>query len=63
MNQLILEHRAKIIEALTSDEGTLIRMNSAIQVDGVLKENYGIRRFLTREKKNIETHSFFLLLL
>ncbi len=63
VNQVILEHRPKTLEALTSDEGTLLRMNRSIQVEGVfgvLKEDYGFRRFLTRGKKNIETQFFLL---
>ena len=63
VNNVILEHRPKTLEALTSEEGTLLRMNRSIQVEGVfgvLKENYGFRRFLTRGKKNIETQFFLL---
>ena len=63
VNQVILEHRPKALEALTSEEGTLLRMNRSIQVEGVfgvLKEDYGFRRFLTRGKKNIETQFFLL---
>ena len=63
VNQVIIEHRPKALEALTSEEGTLLRMNRSIQVEGVfgvLKEDYGFRRFLTRGKKNIETQFFLL---
>ena len=63
VNNVILEHRPKALEALTSEEGTLLRMNRSIQVEGVfgvLKEDYGFRRFLTRGKKNIETQFFLL---
>ena len=63
VNNVILEHRPKTLEALTSKEGTLLRMNRSIQVEGVfgvLKEDYGFRRFLTRGKKNIETQFFLL---
>ena len=63
VNQVILEHRPKALEALTSEEGTLLRMSRSIQVEGVfgvLKEDYGFRRFLTRGKKNIETQFFLL---
>ena len=52
-----------MLEALTNDEGRLLRMNRSIQVEGVfgvLKEGYGFRRFLTRGKKNIETQFFLL---
>ena len=63
VNQVILEHRPKTLEALASEEGTLLRMNRSIQVEGVfgvIKEDYGFRRFLTRGKKNIETQFFLL---
>ena len=63
VNNVIAEHRHKTLEALTSEEGTLLRMNRSIQVEGVfgvLKEDYGFRRFLTRGKKNIETQFFLL---
>ena len=63
VNQVILEHRPKTLENLTSEEGALLRMNRSIQVEGVfgvLKEDYGFRRFLTRGKKNIETQFFLL---
>ena len=62
-NQVTLAHRPKVLEALTSEEGTLLRMNRSIQVEGVfgvLKEDYGFRRFLTRGKINIETQFFLL---
>ena len=45
-----------MLEALT-----LLRMNRSIQVKGmfgVLKEGYGFKHFLTREKKNVETQFF-----
>ena len=60
---MILEHRPKTLEALTSEEGTLLRMNRSIQVEGVfgvLKEDYSFRRFLTHGKKNAETQFFLL---
>jgi transposase len=63
VNQVLNEYRHKVLEALTSEEGTLLRMNRSIQVEGVfgvLKEDYGFRRFLTRGKKNVETQFFLL---
>ncbi len=63
VNQVLNEYRPKVLQALTSEEGTLLRMNRSIQVEGVfgiLKEDYGFRRFLTRGKKNIETQFFLL---
>ena len=63
VNQVLNEYRPKVLEALTSDEGVLLRMNRSIQVEGVfgvLKEDYGFRRFLTRGKRNVETQFFLL---
>lgn len=63
VNQVLSEHRPKALKALTSEEGVLLRKNRSIQVEGVfgvLKEDYGFRRFLTRGKKNIETQFFLL---
>lgn len=63
VNQVLNEFRPKVLEALTSDEGILLRRNRSIQVEGVfgvLKEDYGFRRFLTRGKRNIETQFFLL---
>ena len=59
----LAEYRKKTLEALASEEGALLRMNRSIQVEGVfgiIKEDYGFRRFLTRGKKNIETQFFLL---
>lgn len=63
VNQVLMERRPQTLERLTSEEGTLLRMNRSIQVEGVfgvLKEDYGFKRFLTRGKKNVETQLFLL---
>ena len=63
VNQVLNEYRPKTLEALTSEEGVLLRMNRSIQVEGVfgvLKEDYRFRRFLTRGKQNVETQLFLL---
>lgn len=63
VNQVLNQYRPKVLESLTSDEGILLRRNRSIQVEGVfgvLKEDYGFRRFLTRGKRNIETQFFLL---
>ena len=63
VNQVLNEYRPKVLEALTSETGVLLRMNRSIQVEGVfgvLKEDYGFRRFLTRGQVNIETQFFLL---
>ena len=50
-------------ERISTCRGTLLRMNRSIQVEGVfgvLKQDHGFRRFLTRGKKNNETRLFIL---
>ena len=54
------ENATKLI---TTREGILLRMNRSIQVEGafgVLKQDYGFRRFLTRGKQKTETQFFLL---
>ena len=46
----------------TSEKGITLRINRSMQVEGafgVLKEDYGFRRFLTRGKKNVKTEMLF----
>ncbi len=50
-------------ERITTDYGIKLRMNRSIQVEGafgVLKQNYGFRRFLMRGKHKTETQFFLL---
>jgi len=47
----------------STDKGILLRINRSIQVEGafgVLKQDYGFGRFLTRGKTNNETRLFIL---
>ena len=63
VNQVIREHRPEALEAMTTKEGILLRINRSIQVEGafgILKEDYRFKRFLTRGKQNIETQFFLL---
>ncbi len=63
VSQSFNKHRKKSLANITSDVGMLLRMNRSIQVEGVfgiLKQDYGFRRFLTRGKKKIETQFFLL---
>ena len=58
-----IKYREKSLENITTPEGKLLRMNRSIQVEGafgILKQDYGFRRFLLRGKKNIKVE--FLLL-
>lgn len=58
-----IKYREKSLNNITTPEGKLLRMNRSIQVEGafgVLKQDYGFRKFLLRGKKNIKVE--FLLL-
>ena len=58
-----IKYREKSLENITKPEGKLLRMNRSIQVEGafgVLKQDYGFRRFLLRGKKNIKTEFILL---
>ncbi|MPN48276.1 IS1182 family transposase ISClbu1 [bioreactor metagenome] len=60
-----LQHREEALRNITSPLGILLRMNRSIQVEGafgVLKEDYGFRRFLLRGKKNVRTEYLLLCL-
>ena len=58
-----LRQRKKSLENIISKEGTKLRVNRSIQVEGVfgiLKQDFGFKRFLMRGKRNIETQFFLL---
>jgi transposase len=53
--------REKSRERITSEQGKILRMNRSIQSEGafgVLKEDYGFRRFERRGKINVLTETF-----
>lgn len=57
------EHRKESYDNITSAEGNILRMNRSIQVEGafgILKQDYGFRRFLTRGNCKNETQFFLL---
>lgn len=63
VSQTFNRQKQAATELITSDEGQLLRVNRSIQVEGafgVLKEDYGFRRFLTRGKQKTETQFFLL---
>jgi transposase len=63
LSKKFLAQREKSLKNIMSPSGILLRMNRSIQVEGafgILKEDYGFRRFLTRGKKNVSIE--FLLL-
>lgn len=58
-----IKMREKSLKNITTPFGILLRMNRSIQVEGafgVLKEDYGFRKFLTRGRKNVETEFILL---
>lgn len=57
VSKVFIERRSESLLNIVSPEGILLRTNRSIQVEGafgVLKEDYGFRRFLTRGKKNVK---------
>lgn len=63
VSETFLKKREESLKNITSEEGILLRMNRSIQVEGtfgILKQDYGFRRFLTRGKNNVKVE--FLLL-
>lgn len=58
-----IEKRQKSYENITSEEGVVLRVNRSIQVEGafgVLKEDRGFSRFLTRGMINVTTEMLLL---
>jgi len=56
VSKKFIEQRKQSLENITSGQGKLLRINRSIQVEGafgVLKEDYGFRRFLLRGKKKV----------
>lgn len=56
VSKKFVEQRKQSLENITSKQGKLLRINRSIQVEGafgVLKEDYGFRRFLLRGKKKV----------
>jgi transposase len=63
VSEKFINYRKESTLNITSKEGKKLRMNRSIQVEGafgVLKEDYGFRRFLTRGKKNVKTEFMLL---
>ena len=61
--KVFADFRNKSFENITTPKGVELRMNRSIQVEGafgVLKQDYGFRRFLTRGKENVNTEMLLL---
>lgn len=58
-----LEQRKNSTKNITSEKGIKLRVNRSIQVEGafgVIKQDMGFRRFLTRGKRKTETQFFLI---
>lgn len=63
LSKIMRRQKEEAEKRISSAKGILLRVNRSIQVEGVfgvLKQDYGFRRFLTRGKKNNETRLFIL---
>ena len=63
VSRMFLEKRAVSWQNIMTPQGIMLRMNRSIQVEGVFgitKEDYGFRRFFTREKHNVKTEYLLL---
>ncbi len=58
VSKKFIEQRKRSLERVTSEKGKLLRMNRSIQAEGaigVIKQDYGFRRFLLRGHKKVYT--------
>ena len=65
MKETFWEKRQQSLENITSERGIRLRMNRSIQVEGafgLIKNDFGFRRFLTTGKKNVRIELLFLAL-
>lgn len=60
---IFTKFRNESLKNITTEKGILLRMNRSIQVEGafgVLKQDYGFRRFLTRGSENVKIEMLLL---
>ena len=65
MKETFWEKRQQSLENITSERGIQLRKNRSIQVEGafgLIKNDFGFRRFLTTGKRNVRIELFFLAL-
>ena len=65
MKEAFWEKRAQSPENITSERGNQLRMKRSIQVEGafgLIKNDFGFRRFLTTGKRNARIELLFLAL-
>ncbi len=65
LKETFWEKRQQSLKNITSDQGIQLRINRSIQVEGafgLLKNDFGFRRFLTTGKQNVRIEMLFLAL-
>ena len=65
LSKIFKKQREEMLERINTKQGILLRINRSIQVEGafgVLKEDMGFRRFLTRGTANVRTEILLLCL-
>ena len=65
LSKTFKKQREEMLERISTKQGILLRINRSIQVEGafgVLKEDMGFRRFLTRGTANVKTEILLLCL-
>ena len=63
VSHIFLKQKRDAESGVCTPDGILLRTNRSIQVEGafgVIKEDHGFRRFLTRGKQKTETQFFIL---
>lgn len=63
VSKKFVQYRDEALANITSDKGIILRINRSIQVEGafgMMKEDYGFRRFLTRGKANVRTECMLM---
>ena len=63
ISQTYVKQKRDATHRITSEKGNMLRMNRSIQVEGafgVIKQDTGFRRFLTRGKAKTETQFFLV---
>jgi hypothetical protein len=63
VSKKLIDYRGTSLANITSDKGIILRVNRSIQVEGafgMLKEDYGFRRFLTRGASNVTTECLLM---
>ena len=63
VSKKFIRQREESLGRITSEEGIVLRMNRSIQSEGafgVIKENYGFRKFLLRGNRKVTTEIFLI---